>query len=250
MSIEKSIDEHGVRVVVGPPPMFDIDPKYLWSQFCQRAGVDMTVITDVDQYGDHPHITNRVWDLLRGFYNAPGRAYHSMAHISWCLDLLREFFPEKSPRPDWYNRVELALWFHDVIYDPRRKDNEKRSSRVLVGAGAMLGLDEMLVQEAGFDIECTTHTLVWTRTKCPLPTQWVLDIDLASLGFEPAKFDRNSEQIREEYSFVPEGAYRAGRKAVLQGFLDKPRLYYTQECHDRFEAQARANLQRAIEKLG
>jgi predicted metal-dependent HD superfamily phosphohydrolase len=212
--------------VTDASPKFDIDPGFLWSQFCQRAGVDMTVITDVDQYGHHPHIVNRVWDLLRGFYNEPGRAYHTMAHISWCLDLLREFFPEKK-RPDWYNRVELALWFHDVIYDPKRKDNEARSARVLIGAAAMLGLDPSMAMDASEDVVATKH--VGFFMPAHEATRWVLDIDLASLGFDPATFDRNSAQIREEYSFVPEDAYRAGRKAILQGFLDRPQIYLTPE---------------------
>ena len=68
--------------------------------------------------------------------------------------------------------------------------------------------------------------------------------------FAPEKFDENSAQIREEYSFVPEDAFMAGRKTVLQGFLGRPRLYLTPECHDRFEGQARDNLKRAIAALG
>jgi predicted metal-dependent HD superfamily phosphohydrolase len=217
------------------PPKFEIDPRYLWSMFVKRAGGD-------------PQAADDSFAILTKLYNEPHRAYHTLAHIAWCLDLLREFFPERGPRPEWYDRVELALWFHDVIYDPKRKDNEERSANVLIGIAALLGLNTTLADTASLDVRYTTHKAYIPNL--PLSTQWVLDLDLASLGFNPKRFDVNSDQIRDEYSFVPEDAYRAGRKVILQGFLDRPRIYLTEECFARFETQARENLKRAIERLG
>ena len=160
-------------------PKFEIDPRYRWREFVKRAG-------------GHEASADDGYTVLTKLYGEAGRAYHTMAHISWCIDLLHEFFPERQPRPPWFDRVEFALWLHDVIYDPKRKDNEKRSAHVLIGAAALLGLDPKLAHEASFDVECTTHTIVWTHPPRPVPTQWVLDIDLASLGFDPERFAKNS----------------------------------------------------------
>lgn len=221
------------------------DPRLRWREFVRRAGGNIEVAGDA-------------FTILDKLYGEPHRRYHTMAHIQWCLDLLDEFTTDADAVPEWLrlhpawlDRVELALWFHDVIYDPKRKDNEERSAHVLIGAAALLGLDPRLAADAAFDVELTTHHYILSRANShAVPTQWVLDLDLASLGFSPERFDENSAQIREEYSFVPEDAFRAGRKAALQGFFGRPRIYLTDECFARFEGQARDNLKRAIERLG
>lgn len=209
-----------------------------WRSFVSRAGGNASLADDG-------------FNIIEKLYGEPGRHYHTLDHIAWCLDLLYEFFPESAlGRPPWFYRTELALWFHDIVYDPKRKDNEVRSARALKGFAILAGFPELLADDAAHDILATTHTNTAEDIgSFLLPTQWVLDIDLASLGFLPERFDENSDQIRREYAFVPEDAFVAGRKTVLQGFLGRPRIYLTDECHARFEDQARDNLQRAIAKL-
>jgi predicted metal-dependent HD superfamily phosphohydrolase len=185
------------------------------------------------------------FDYIIEFYNESHRHYHNLRHIEWCHDLLYEMNPQQT---GWRDTTELALWFHDVYYDPKRKDNEERSADILRAVGAVTGLERTYVDRVA-DIIVKTHHVAGTHAG-DMETQWTLDIDLASLGFEAREFNRNSEEIRQEYAWVPEELYVAGRKAVLQGFLDRPFIYYTPECRDRFEKQARRNLQRAIEKLG
>ena len=60
------------------------------------------------------------------------------------------------------------------------------------------------------------------------------------------QFERN---VRSEYFFVRWPRYVAGRSAVLQGFLDRPRIYGTELFYQRYEAQARTNLSHALEAL-
>lgn len=216
-----------------PPPKFEIDPRYRWREFVKRAG-------------GNPRTADDVYAVLQKLYGEDHRAYHTMGHISWCIDLLHEMSHE--PRPDWFNRAELALWFHDVIYDPQRKDNELRSASLMLGMAALLDLDPMLAQKAVVDVEATTHLVYFAPPD--ESTRWVLDIDLASLGFAPARFDENTAQIRQEYAHVSEPLWNGGRKVMLQMFLDRPRIYLTDQFHERFEAQARENLKRAIQKLG
>ena len=55
--------------------------------------------------------------------------------------------------------------------------------------------------------------------------------------------------MREEYAFVPEPIFRAGRRRILQGFLERPVLYFSDWGRDRFEVAARANLTRSIAAL-
>ena len=63
---------------------------------------------------------------------------------------------------------------------------------------------------------------------------------------EDRAFDR---AIREEYCWVPGFLYRRKRAEVLQGFLDRPAIYVTPALQERFETQARANLERALGRL-
>ena len=74
----------------------------------------------------------------------------------------------------------------------------------------------------------------------------MLDVDLAILGAAPGRFDEYERQIRAEYAHVPEAEFRAGRRKVLQGFVERERIYVTDAFHDALEARARANLQRSL----
>jgi predicted metal-dependent HD superfamily phosphohydrolase len=78
----------------------------------------------------------------------------------------------------------------------------------------------------------------------------MVDIDLSILGAEAARFGESDEQIRREYAHVGEDDWRTGRRRVLRGFLDRPRLYGTERFHSMLEQRARDNLARALERLG
>ena len=69
-------------------------------------------------------------------YRGPGRFYHTWEHVADCLAEL-EASPGLCDRPE---AVELALWFHDAVYDPRAGDNEARSAELLREAAGRLGL--------------------------------------------------------------------------------------------------------------
>ena len=61
--------------------------------------------------------------------------------------------------------------------------------------------------------------------------------------------ERYETDIRREYRWVPGPLYRRARRALLQGFLERPRLYATDALHSQREARARANLTAALARL-
>jgi predicted metal-dependent HD superfamily phosphohydrolase len=77
----------------------------------------------------------------------------------------------------------------------------------------------------------------------------MVSIDLSILGADEEAYDAYAHGVREEYTHVPEAAFRAGRKAVMQKFLEAPTLYPDQAFQDRLEARARANIAREIATL-
>ncbi len=79
--------------------------------------------------------------------------------------------------------------------------------------------------------------------------QVLLDADLAILGAEESRYDEYAAAIRREYAWVPDEAYRTGRRGVLETFLKKPRIYFTDTLFFLREERARKNLAKEIERL-
>ena len=179
-----------------------------------------------------------VWfNRLEQFYGESHRAYHNFHHIGDCL---REFDAAHSLLNN-PTAVEMAIWFHDVIYNPRATDNEEQSAGVakqcLVKAGAG---NEVVAAVDAMILATKTHT---ARDQ---DSSVLLDIDLSILGATPERFLRYENQIRQEYDWVPEDVFRAKRSEILEKFLGRDRIYTTDLFFKRYEASARSNLKQSI----
>jgi len=183
-----------------------------------------------------------IFARLTAAYAEPGRAYHTAVHIRDCLaelDLTRDL----AQYPD---EVEAALWFHDAVYLPGALDNEDQSAELARTALSMGAVPREVTDRTAALVLATTHAGVSSSPD----EQLICDIDLSILGREPRIFDTFEEQIRREYAWVPEPVYRRERSAVLSRFLRRRSIYQTDQFRHRYEALARANLERLIEKLG
>jgi len=171
----------------------------------------------------------------------PHRKYHTLQHLDECLAL----FASERSLAEHPGEVAIALWFHDAVYDTGRHDNEAASAlwarQVLLEAGA----DAAVAERVHELIMATRHSEVPSTPDAKL----LVDIDLAILGAEPARFAEYERQIRDEYGFVPEPLFRDKRAQILRGFLQRPAIFATQAFADRFDRRARANLARAIAQL-
>lgn len=179
---------------------------------------------------------------LSAAYAEPGRAYHTAEHISDCLAQL-DAARDTARRAD---EVEAALWFHDVVYLPGGPDNEDRSAGLAEASLMACEVAQDVAQRIGRLILATRHL---TLSDDP-DTQLVCDIDLSILGREPAVFDEFERRIRREYDWVPEAVYRTSRSEILSGFLRRGSIYQTDRFRKRYEAPARANLERLVDTLG
>ena len=141
--------------------------------------------------------------------------------------------------------VALALWFHDAIYELKASDNEARSADWAAGAMREAGLPE--------DRAVRVHAMVMATKHDAIPSdpdqQLLVDIDLSILGAAPARYAEYEQQVRAEYDFVPEEAFRHGRKSILQAFLARRQIYNTTAFLTSHEAAARFNLGQAIARL-
>ena len=178
-------------------------------------------------------------DELIAAYTAPGRHYHNLGHIEDCLGALAGVKGLTATERDILTE---AIWWHDVVYDPARSDNEERSAQL---AEAHVRPD--IVEEVARLIRLTKthHVEPGDRLGGIL-----ISIDLSTLGAEPARYDAYSAAIRQEFIHVPEADYRAGRARVLQQFAARPVLFPDAGFAAKYDRKARENLARELAALG
>lgn len=184
---------------------------------------------------------------LRHRYEEPWRHYHDWSHPLAMLRHLATAELEGVRIVDPRAAAGFVLW-HDSVYDPQAVHGRNERLSAALCRAEMVG-DAVCVARAAAAIEATIDHRAVDEADCP-DIALLLDVDLAILGAGDADFDRYDAQIGLEYAHVEPAAYRAGRTAVLRRFLDRDRLYLTDWGHARWEVAARANLARAMDRLG
>jgi predicted metal-dependent HD superfamily phosphohydrolase len=182
-----------------------------------------------------------VFNELIKAYTSPERFYHNLTHIQDCLSIFDQTrFLAVHPA-----EVELAIWFHDAVYDTGRSDNEKKSTQWSETVIKEVGLGSEIAKRVSNSILATRHNQDVTN----LDAQLMVDVDLSILGREPIVFWQYEENIRKEYAWVPEQLFRQKRIEILNGFLESQHIYYHQKYREVFEGEARLNLKQAIARL-
>jgi predicted metal-dependent HD superfamily phosphohydrolase len=177
-------------------------------------------------------------DELVAAYTAPGRHYHDLSHIEDCLGALAGVDDLSSAERDILTE---AIWWHDVVYDPTRSDNEELSARL-----AEQRVRPELRQEVGRLIRLTrTHQVEPDDRLGAI----LISIDLSILGAAPARYDAYAAAIRKEFAHVPDGDYRAGRAKVLSQFAARPVIFPDAAFAARYDRPARDNLARELASL-
>lgn len=131
------------------------------------------------------------------------------------------------------------------MYVPGRPDNEAASAELARAALSAGGVPEQVQERVGDMILATRHSAAPLGRDARL----LADIDLSILGADPYRFGIYDRAIRREYHALSDAEYRAGRAAVLRGFLAWPSVFRTERFRDRFEAAARANITAALAAL-
>lgn len=188
-----------------------------------------------------PAHTEQLWLEIKKAYTARGRHYHNLQHLSALLSLADTYRSHISEA----DSVKLAIFYHDIVYSPLQKDNEKKSAAIAVERLQQLGLQAA-------QLEHIRQMILATQTHTPTAdtdTNLLLDFDLSILGSEWETYLTYTQQIRKEYSIVPYFLYRKGRRKVLQHFLSMPAIYKTKLFQDQYELSAKGNIERELELL-
>lgn len=204
-----------------------VEPELLdrrrWTELWRRLGAR----------GDGTSAFN---DLVAA-YSDPVRAYHTTEHIRDCL---AQFDLSKSAatRPD---EIEAAIWFHDAVYRPGSSENEHRSAELARDVLLESGVPAAVADRIAGLVLATRHESIPSEPDAAL----LCDIDLSILGRPPDVFDEFERRIRLEYAWVPEAVYRSARGEIMESFLRRRSIYQTALFRERYEAQARENLERS-----
>ena len=170
-------------------------------------------------------------------YSAPGRHYHTLNHLDAVLasfDQLRHL----APNPDV---AELALWLHDVVWEPMRDDCELRSvewaMEYLPALPALPALGTLILE--------TRHL---AAASVDPDAAVVRDADLSILAADEPVFDAYERAVRAEYAMLPTAQFNSGRSRILADFAARRPLFFT-ATGQSWEPRARANLARSLARV-
>ena len=183
----------------------------------------------------------RLYSDVVGRYSEPHRHYHTSQHLAECFEKVQDIISLAQHSAE----VNIGLWFHDAIYDTHRHDNEERSATWARDAALEFGVSAESAQRIYDLIMFTRHA----AEPVGIDAQVLVDADLSILGASPSRFQEYEEQVRMEYEWVPEDMFRSARAGILKEFLRRPHLFCTARFRERYEAQARRNLEASLASL-
>ena len=197
-----------------------------WKSLMQRLGTD-----------EHMEM----YTYLKEKYAEKHRYYHTFEHIEHCLALL-ESYRNLAKYP---NEIELAIWFHDAVYNVFSSTNEKDSAEMASEFALKAGLGSLIATRVSELVIATLHGTTISSSDQAL----IVDIDLSVLGCSSLSYKEFEIAVRKEYKKIPLFIFKRGRKKILNSFLCRERIYTFPEFYQRYESQARENIKNAINAM-
>lgn len=202
----------------------------------KRAFIDL-----VKNYTDDEALTNELWSEIEENYSSKKRHYHTLKHLENLFAQLNEVKGELRD----LETILFTLYYHDIIYDPLRSDNEEKSAGLAEKRMKQISVSDSKIKHCKAQILATkTHI-----ESADNDTNYFLDADLSALGQPWETYSEYFKNVRKEYSVFPDVVYIPGRKKVLNHFLAMDRIFKTEFFFRKFESQAKQNLRKEIELL-
>ena len=209
-----------------------------WRTSCQRIRARDNPLTG--------RTIDSTYDEIVDLYTASSRHYHDLSHIGNGLAEIDKIW-HLAADPD---SLEIAWWFHDIIYDVTNRPGENEFQSALYARKILLelGLTTGIWLEIMRLIIATTHDHIPRNIDAKL----IVDIDLVSLASPLNIFDKHTAEIREEYRKVApdDKDFNAGRIRFFQMFLGaRPSIYLTEHFLKKYENSARKNIKNYLARF-
>jgi predicted metal-dependent HD superfamily phosphohydrolase len=186
------------------------------------------------KYTNNTSLADKLWEKIEANYSAENRHYHNLSHLDYMADQAMRYQNNLSD----LDTILLSIFYHDIIYNVIRKDNEIKSADIAREQLSQLGVPTDKIAKCHTQILATQKHALSSNAD----TNYLLDFDLAILGERPSDYEEYTRKIRKEYAVYPDFLYRRGRKKVLQHFLAMNRIFKTDAFYERYEQTARDNL--------
>lgn len=122
-----------------------------------------------------------------------------------------------------WETILFTLFYHDIIYNVLKQDNEERSAEFAKKRMKQLNVPTEIIENCQAQVLATKKHLVNSISD----TNYFIDADLSILGADCETYKIYALNVREEYSIYPNLIYNPGRKKVLRHFLEMERIYKT-----------------------
>jgi predicted metal-dependent HD superfamily phosphohydrolase len=193
----------------------------------------------LSRYTDNPGLINELWVEIEKNYSGKKRHYHTLQHLEHLLGQLTEV---KKDIQHW-ETVLFTLFYHDVVYNALKSDNEEKSAELAQKRMRQIAVPDETIER------CTAQILA-TKShvkSADSDTNFFTDADLSILGQPWETYWLYAQNVRKEYAIYPDLLYFPGRKKVLNHFLSMDSIFKTDYFYTAFEKQARANLRQELE---
>lgn len=193
------------------------------------------------KYTSDERLVSKFWSEIEENYTNRKRYYHTLQHLENLFQILT---PIKNQINDW-DTLLFTLFYHDVIYNATRSDNEEKSAELAVARMKIIGIENSKIEKCKTQILATKKHLL----SSDLDTNYFTDADLSVLGQDWEIYANYYKNVRKEYAIYPNIIYNAGRKKVLKHFLEMERIYKTDYFYQEFEQKAKDNLKQELTLL-
>ncbi|WP_296144950.1 hypothetical protein [uncultured Flavobacterium sp.] len=194
----------------------------------------------VQKFNQDISLQENLWIEIETYYSSKKRHYHNLSHLE---NLFKELLPIQEKLEDW-DTIQFSIFYHDIIYKASRSDNEEKSALLAIERLKEIGYSNDLI------LKCN-HQIITTKSHefSDSDSNYFTDADLSILGKSWKTYSEYFQQIRKEYKIYPDFIYNPGRKKALHHFLKMDRIFKTDYFFEKYEIQARENLQKELEFL-
>ena len=200
-----------------------------------------TFLSLVSGYTNDQRLINECWKEIEHNYSNKKRRYHTLGHLENLFVQLEEVKDEINH----WETILFTLYYHDIIYNALKSDNEEKSAELAEKRMKQLSVPIEMINACKAQILATKKHLDHSASD----TNYFTDADLSVLGQEWEIYEQYYKNVRKEYAVYPNVIYNPGRKKVLNHFLNMEKIYKTAYFNSKFESQAKLNLKREMDLL-
>jgi len=195
----------------------------------------------LSKYTDDNRLTNILWTEIEKNYTGKKRHYHTLQHLD---NLYSQLTIVKEEIKNW-ETILFTLYYHDIIYNATKSDNEEKSAELAEKRMKEISVSSNIIEQCKEQILATKSH----HKSIDSDTNYFTDADLSVLGKSWETYALYYKNVRKEYAIYPAFIYNPGRKKVLNHFLSMDRIFKTDFFYNKFETQAKQNLQRELDSL-